>query len=121
MISKIPARLGPLSVEEIKRIDALSLSILEKHHLRLIAHCLASFKAMSEGSSIKDFPSEQSRLEWCATQASLEGQEAFISLLLEQFTVAEKYLDQLAKRYDIQPLEITLDQLIAFTTSEGSH
>lgn len=110
-----------LSLEEIKRIDALDLSTIEKHHLRLIAHCLASFKSMSKSSSMKNFPSAESRLAWCTDQASLEGQEAFITLLLQQFIVAEKYLDKLAKLYEIQPLEITLDQLIAFTISESNH
>jgi len=46
----IDAHESPLSLKEIQRVEELNLSILAKHHLRLLAHCLFSFKAMDDRS-----------------------------------------------------------------------
>jgi hypothetical protein len=39
-----------IEAETIARIDATLLPQLDRHHLRLLAHCLASFREMSPDS-----------------------------------------------------------------------
>ena len=107
---------GPLKPDEIQRIEEVNLTIFQKHHLRLMAHCLASFKLMKHESSVGSFPNEADLLQWCMAQLNYQTQSEgkdFIPVLMEQFLVAQDYLEQLAAKYKISPMEITLDHLIA--------
>tara|TARA_Y100001968_G_scaffold329451_1_gene378822 strand:+ start:7050 stop:7415 length:366 start_codon:yes stop_codon:yes gene_type:complete len=105
---------SPLSLNQIQRIEQVKLSILEKHHLRLLAHCLESFKAMRQGYSEMSFPSKEDQLKWCLDNPKLSSDKEFINLLLEKFADAEKYLGQIADTFDLLPLELTLDHLITY-------
>ncbi len=105
---------SPLSLQEIQRIDQVKVSIIEKHQLRLLAHCLESFKAMRKESSQGLFPSSKDRLEWCFNNPQLASDEEFIHLLLEKFADAETYLSQIAETFDLAPLDLTLDHLISY-------
>ena len=64
---------SPLSIDEIKRIESINLSNIDRHHLRLLAHCLACFKEMANGVSIGSLPREQDRLNWLLAQPSLKN------------------------------------------------
>ena len=72
---------SPLSIEEIKLIDATGLPMVDRHHLRLLAHCLSFFKASSTSKSTSsgDFPSKQERLKWLIDQPALSNEEAFFN------------------------------------------
>ncbi len=103
---------SPLSLQELQHIEATNLPNLERHHLRLLAHCLACFKLMSNGLNTGSLPSEDSRLQWCLDQPSLANESAFVSVLLEQFSVAGQQLEYLADISGKSPLELTLEDLI---------
>ncbi len=107
-----------LNLEDIQKIERSDLSIIEKHHLRLMAHCLASFKSMTNANDTKDFPSDETLYNWCAKQASLEEHQTFIPLLVNQFAIARSYLNELAKTYETSLLEITLDNLIQYSIEQ---
>ncbi len=102
----------PLSLQELEKIEQTNLSGLDRHYLRLMAHCLGCFQAMADGSSKGPLPKKNLRLKWCLNQPGLANDSAFISTLLEQFTVAEKQLEKLAEVCGISPLELTVDDLI---------
>tara|TARA_Y100001968_G_scaffold333945_1_gene401601 strand:- start:13870 stop:14217 length:348 start_codon:yes stop_codon:yes gene_type:complete len=105
---------SPLSLNQIKVIDQLNLSRIEKHHLRLLAHCLESFKAMnSPAHSAQKIPSRQEQFDWCEANPKLVGDKEFISILLNQFSAASKHLEKIASSLQIAPLELTLEDLIA--------
>ena len=103
---------SPLSLADLERIESTSLSSLERHHLRLIAHCLECFKAMGQASTTGSLPTEKERFAWCMAQPSLASDRAFVSVLLEQFAVACRYLEKVAEKFNLTPLELTLDHLI---------
>ncbi len=104
---------SPLSLEEIKRIDQTNLPLLEKHHLRLLAHCLACFKLMSqEESKLNRLPERGDWLKWCLDNPNLKNDKEFLTLLLEQFAVAATQLNTLASKKNIAPLQLCLDDLI---------
>tara|TARA_Y100001968_G_scaffold308425_1_gene327171 strand:+ start:631 stop:996 length:366 start_codon:yes stop_codon:yes gene_type:complete len=105
---------SPLSFEQIKRIDKLNLSILDKHHLRLLAHCLESFKAMGTEFSQTSFPAREDQLKWCRDNQKLTSDEDFIFLLLEKFADAAIELNQIAEQFALPPLDLTLDHLISY-------
>ena len=69
--------LSPLSLEELERIDSTLLTQLDRHYLRLIAHCLACFKSMVDGQLVGALPSQRLRLLWCLEQPILASDHAF--------------------------------------------
>jgi len=116
---------SPLSLEETKRIQELNLSILEKHHLRLLAHCLLSFQAMDRRTDAGDssLPSGQDQLLWCLNNPNLDNDRQFIDLLLEQFSIAAYELENIADNLGKAPMELTLDDLItdALSNAKNKH
>ena len=45
---------NPLNLETIQEIDNLDLSIMQKHHLRILAHCLQILKIVNVDNSLED-------------------------------------------------------------------
>ncbi len=101
-----------LTIEDVKLIDQTGLSHLERHHLRLLAYCLACFKEMSDHSDFGDLPSQEVRLKWLLDLPELQGERDFANLLLEQFHGTGYYLEQLANEHEITPLQLKLEHLI---------
>ncbi len=81
MLRPISRNDSPLSHDEIEKIDKTPLSNIDRHHLRLLAHCLACFKKMDNDSNLL-LPHEKKRLEWFLSQPSLVDERTFVSLLL---------------------------------------
>ena len=44
---------NPLNIETIQEIDNLDLSIMQKHHLRILAHCLQILKFINVDNSLE--------------------------------------------------------------------
>ena len=109
---------SPLDGDSIKLIDETSLSSLEKHHLRLMAHCLECFKSMPERSLKGQFPQEDDQLTWCLEQTAFKEASDFIPVFLKQLSVAAIYLESVACSMGIEPMDLKLDHLIDFTIQE---
>ena len=103
---------GPLSFEEINLIEETQLPLMDRHHLRLLAHCLACFKSMADGSSCGPLPKEEDRLKWLMSQPTLINEKDFITVFLKQLSGAAKQLEVLADESNISPLELTIERLI---------
>lgn len=103
---------SPLSIEDIYLIDKTNLPIRERHHLRLLAHCLACFKQMKEGSASTALPERNDFLNWCFQQPGLNEDKEFIPMLLTQFEVAAGELQDISESIHIEPLNLTLENLI---------
>ena len=103
---------SPLTEKDIELIDSTGLPNLERHQLRLLAHCLACFKLMNNGSTLGAFPKEQDRLMWCLSQPYLIKDKSFIPIFLEQLSAVASYLEAVANNLNITPLELTLNELI---------
>ncbi len=103
---------SPLSNEEIELIESTNLSALDKHHLRLLAHSLETLRFMANGSIKGSFPSKENRLNWLEELNSLQDDQSFIPLLMEQLDVAAIELERIAEQSNISPLEMNLHSLI---------
>ena len=97
----------------IERIDATLLPQLDRHHLRVLSHCLDSFQTMAGEGSGGAIPNEDERRLWCQQQAVVADDPAFLDTLLLQLSAAADQLNQLALQLDKPPLAITLDDLIS--------
>ena len=101
-----------IDADTIARIDATLLPQLDRHHLRLLAHCLASFREMSadvDGA----LPDAALRRQWCEQQPVVADDPQFLTLLLDQLDNAAHQLEELADNCSKVPLELSLDDLIA--------
>ena len=101
-----------IDAETIARIDATLLPQLDRHHLRLLAHCLASFRMMVpdlDGA----LPNAALRRQWCEQQPVVADDPQFLILLLNQLNNAADQLEEMADDCSKAPLELSLDDLIA--------
>ncbi len=103
---------SPLGREDINLIGSTNLSVSEKHHLRMLAHCLACFKSMSDGNQKGLIPSKEVWLEWCLNNPRMVEDDEFVQVLFEQFSGAAIQLETLSAVLKVPPLDLTLRDLI---------
>ena len=103
---------SPLSQEDISLIGSINLSIHEKHHLRMLLHCLECFKSMSKENEEGLIPSKEVWLEWCLKNPIMLKDDEFVQVLFEQFSGGAIQLERLAHDLKVAPLDLTLKDLI---------
>ena len=59
---------NPLNIETIQEIDNLDLSIMQKHHLRILAHCLQILKIINVDNSL-EYQDKNPLREWGDNQS----------------------------------------------------
>ena len=97
----------------IERIDSTLLPQLDRHHLRVLTHCLDSFQTMAAPANSGAIPDENQRRYWCQQQPVVAEDPGFLDTLLLQLNAAAEQLDQLAIKLGKPPLALTLDDLIS--------
>ena len=102
---------SPLSNEIVKSIDQLDLSIIEKHHVRLLAHCLEIFKEIAKDDTSL-FQENDLLREWCEEQSLKVNENEFNNLLYEQMSSAAKKLNSFSQSINKNFKELDLEDLI---------
>ena len=107
---------SPLSDEVVKNIDQLNLSIIQKHHIRLLAHCLEIFKEISK-EDFSVFEEDELLREWCEKQSQQFNDKNFNQIFYEQMSSAAKKLNSFSlslkkkfKDLDLADLIILVEQ-----------
>jgi hypothetical protein len=103
---------SPLSKEDINLIALTNLSVSQKHHLRMLAHCLHCFKSMNKEHSGGLLPVKEEWLEWCLKNPIMLKDDEFVHVMFEQFSGAAIQLERLSNDLKIPPLDLTLKNLI---------
>ena len=103
---------SPLSREDINLIGSTNLSASEKHHLRMLAHCLQCFKSMGKDKSGGLIPVKEQWLEWCLKNPIMLKDDEFVQVMFEQFSGAATQLERLSNDLKVAPLDLTLRNLI---------
>ena len=103
---------SPLSKEDIALIALTNLSVSEKHHLRMLAHCLQCFKSMREENPTGLLPVKEEWLEWCLKNPIMLKDDEFVQIMFEQFSGAAIQLERLSDELKVAPLDLTLRNLI---------
>ena len=109
-----------IEADTIAQIDATLLPSRERHHLRLLAHCLDSFRAM-ESDGTGQLPGAASRRRWCEQQPVIAEEPGFLRSLLHQLDRAAEQLQSLADNLNKAPLQLTLDDLISAAEARCHH
>ena len=103
---------SPLSKEDVLLIGSTNLSVSEKHHLRMLLHCLKCFKSMSKGNETRLIPGKEVWIEWCLKNPKMVDDDEFVQVLFEQFSGAAIQLERLSDALNVAPLDLTLKDLI---------
>ena len=93
---------------------------MDRHHLRLLIHCLDTFQAMGQGKE-GQLPDAASRRRWCEQQPIVAEDPAFLRSLMFQLDGAAAQLQDLADSLSKPPLELSLDDLITATEARCHH
>ena len=98
---------NPLNIQTIKEIDKLDLPIMQKHHLRILAHCLQILKVINADNS-SELGDKNSLREWCDNQSKKFDDKKFSDLFYEQLESTSKKLSAFSKKIgkSIEDLEI---------------
>ena len=102
---------SPLSDEVVKNIDRLNLSIIQKHHIRLLAHCLEIFKKISK-EDLSVFEEDELLREWCEKQSQQFNDKNFNQIFYEQMSSAAKKLNSLSLSLKKKFKDLNLEDLI---------
>ena len=103
---------SPLSDEVVKNIDQLNLSIIQKHHIRLLAHCLEIFKEISK-EDLAVFEEDELLREWCEKQSQKFNDKNFNQIFYEQMSSAAKKLNSFSLSLKKKFKDLNLEDLIS--------
>ena len=101
---------SPLSHEIAKNIDQLNLSIIQKHHIRLLAHCLEIFKEIAT-DEMSSFEEDEVLREWCEKQSKQFNDKNFNEIFYEQMSSAARKLNSFSQSIEKNFQELDLDDL----------
>ena len=98
---------NPLNIQTIKEIDNLDLPMMQKHHVRILAHCLQILKIINIDNNFEHQNKNLLR-EWCDNQSKKFDDKKFSDLFYHQLESTSKKLSTFSKKIgkNINDLEI---------------
>ena len=100
-----------LNIETIQEIDNLNLPIMQKHHLRILAHCLQILKIINADDSF-EYQNKNSLREWCDNQSKKFNDKKFSDLFYEQLESTSKKLSTFSKKIGKSIEDLEIDDLV---------
>ncbi len=102
---------NPLNIQTIKEIDNLDLPIMQKHHVRILAHCLQILKVINTDNSLEDRNKNPLR-EWCDNQSKKFDDKKFSDLFYQQLESTSKKLITFSKKIGKNINDLEIDDLV---------
>ena len=102
---------NPLNMKTIQKIDNLDLPIMQKHHLRILAHCLQIFKIINVDNSF-EYQNKNSLREWCDNHSKKFDDKKFSDLFYEQLESTLKQLSTFSKKIGKNIEDLEIDDLV---------
>ena len=100
-----------LKIKTIQTIEQLDLPIMQKHHVRILAHCLAILKDLSSDNSFSS--NDQNLLkEWCDKKSQKFNDQKFNDLLYEQLFSTSKKLNAFSKKLGKNIRDLNINDLV---------
>ena len=121
MSSPLDPLSNSLTLQTIQSIEKLNLPIMQKHHLRILMHCLAILNSISSDNSF--FTDQENLLrQWCNNESRKFNDQKFSDLLYEQLALTAKKLNLFSQKIgkEIKDLDIE-DLLILVGESTEKH
>ena len=102
---------NPLNIQTIQEIDNLDLSIMQKHHLRILAHCLQILKILNTDNGF-EHQNKNSLREWCDNQSKKFDDKKFSDLFYEQLESTSNKLSTFSKKIGKNIEDLEIDDLV---------
>ena len=100
-----------LNIQTIQTIDKLNLPIRQKHHVRILAHCLDILKATYQ-ENISTSDKENSLKEWCNKQSEQFNDQKFNDLFYQQLSSTAIKLRNFSERIGKNINDLDIDDLV---------
>ena len=121
MSSQLDPLSNALNLQTIQTIEKLDLPIIQKHHIRILVHCIAILNSISTDNS---FCSDQDNLlrKWCNSESRKFNDQQFTDLFYEQLALSAKKLKFFSQKIgkDIKDLDIE-DLVLLVKDSTGNN
>ena len=101
----------PLNIQIIQEIDNLDLPIIQKHHVRILAHCLQILKVINMDNSF-EYQNKNPLREWCDNQSKIFDDRKFSDLFYAQLDSAAKKLNTYSQRIGKNIEDLEIDDLV---------
>ncbi len=111
MSNNLDPFLSPNNVQTIKEIDNLDLPLMQKHHVRILAHCLHILRIINADDS-SELSDKNSLREWCDNQSRVFEDKKFSDLFYEQLDSAAKKLSTFSQRIGKNIEDLDIDDLV---------
>ena len=100
-----------LNIQTIKEIDNLEIPIMQKHHVRILAHCLQILKILNVDHN-SELSGKNSLREWCYSQSENLDDNKFSELFYAQLDSASKKLKIFSQRIGKKIEDLGIDDLV---------
>ena len=100
-----------LNVQTIKEIDNLDLPIIQKHHVRILAHCLQILKIINPDNSF-EYRNKNHLREWCDNQSKKFDDKKFSDLFYHQLESTSNKLITFSKKIGKNIEDLEIDDLV---------
>ena len=100
---------NPLNMQAIQEIDNLDLPIMQKHHVRILAHCLQILKITNSNNSSEN---KHTLREWCDKQSKKFDDKKFSDLFYAQLSSTEKKLKIFSQKIGKNIKDLEIDDLV---------
>ena len=111
MSNNLDSLSNPLNIETIKEIDNLNLTLMQKHHIRILAHCLQILKILNfDGNDMSN--DKNSLREWCDNQSKKFEDKKFSDLFYAQLKSTANKLNIFSQRIGKKIEDLEIDDLV---------
>ena len=100
-----------LNIQTIQEIDNLDLTIMQKHHIRILAHCLQILKIVNIDSSF-EYQNKNRLREWCDNESKKFDDKKFSDLFYHQLEITSKKLSTFSKKIGKNINDLEIDDLV---------
>ena len=111
MSNHIDPSSNPFNMETIQEIDNLDLPIMQKHHLRILAHCLQILKNLNADNGF-EYQNKNPLREWCDSQSKKFEDKKFSDLFYKQLESTSKKLIIFSKKIGKSIEDLNIDDLV---------
>ena len=102
---------NPLNIQTIQKIDNLDLTIMQKHHIRILAHCLEILKIINIDNGF-EYQKKNPLREWCDNQAKKFDDKKFSDLFYHQLESTSKKLSTFSQKIGKNINDLEIDDLV---------
>ena len=102
---------NPLNIQTINEIDNLDLPIMQKHHVRILAHCLQILKIINIDNCF-EYHNKNPLREWSDNQSKKFDDKKFSDLFYHQLESTSKKLSTFSKKIGKNINDLEIDDLV---------